>query len=92
MGTAISTMMDKGLVVIPKEIRDQMGFKKGDKLVFVKLGSHISFSLPQRIPLENQWAFSRAARQWPITSRKNAVNWKRKRRTCLLPGSSKCLR
>lgn len=37
-----SKVMDKGLVVIPKEIRDGLGLKKGDKLVFVKIGKRVS--------------------------------------------------
>jgi AbrB family looped-hinge helix DNA binding protein len=34
--------MDKGLVVIPRQIREEMGLKKGDQLVFVKLGGRVS--------------------------------------------------
>ena len=35
--------MDKGLVVIPKEIREELGLRKGDKVIFVKLGKSVAF-------------------------------------------------
>ncbi len=38
-----STVMDKGLVVIPKEIREELGLRKGDKVIFVKLGKSVAF-------------------------------------------------
>lgn len=42
---AISKMMDKGMVVIPKEIRDALKLKKGDRVGFLKLGRQI-FMMP----------------------------------------------
>ena len=41
-------IMDKGLVVIPKEIREEWGLKKGDEVTFVKLGDSVSlFRVPK---------------------------------------------
>lgn len=39
---AQATVMDKGLIVIPKEVRQQMGLERGDKLIFVTLGGTTS--------------------------------------------------
>lgn len=36
--TAESTMTVKGQVTVPREIRDQLGLKSGDKMAFTVLG------------------------------------------------------
>jgi AbrB family looped-hinge helix DNA binding protein len=46
-----STLMDKGLVVIPKELREQMGLKKGDKVIFVKIGNIVSLFPASKDPI-----------------------------------------
>ena len=47
-----STMMDKGLVVIPKAIRDELGLKKGDRVIFVKLGKSVTFFPASKDPIK----------------------------------------
>jgi AbrB family looped-hinge helix DNA binding protein len=42
-----STVSEKGLVVIPKELRERYGIKKGDKVSFVDYGGTIYF---MRVP------------------------------------------
>lgn len=46
-----ATVMDKGLVVIPKEIREEMGLKKGDKVIFVKIGKSVSIFPASKDPI-----------------------------------------
>lgn len=47
----VSTVMDKGLVVIPKGIREQLGLKKGDRIVFVKFGKSVAFIPASKDPI-----------------------------------------
>ena len=42
-----STVSEKGLVVIPKELREKLGIKKGDKVSFVDWGGAVYF---MRVP------------------------------------------
>ena len=42
-----STVSEKGLVVIPKELREKLGIKKGDKVSFVNWGDAVYF---MRVP------------------------------------------
>ena len=35
------TVSEKGWVVIPKELRERLGLKKGSKVDFVELGGHV---------------------------------------------------
>jgi AbrB family looped-hinge helix DNA binding protein len=45
---AASTISDKGLVVIPKEIREKYGLRKGDRVEFIEWGGQIVLvSLPR---------------------------------------------
>jgi AbrB family looped-hinge helix DNA binding protein len=37
------TVSEKGWVVIPKQIRERLGLKKGSKVDFVDLGGHVYF-------------------------------------------------
>jgi len=39
---SVAKMFDRGLVVIPKEIRERYGFKKGTKVHFIEMGGIIS--------------------------------------------------
>ena len=39
---AIATVSEKGWVVIPKEIRERLGLKKGSKVAIVEYGEKIS--------------------------------------------------
>lgn len=48
---AKSTVMDKGLVVIPKSIREELGLMKGDKVIFVKLGKSVAFFRALKDPI-----------------------------------------
>jgi AbrB family looped-hinge helix DNA binding protein len=41
MGATIAKVMDKGLVVIPREIREGLGLKKGDRVQFMKWGGNV---------------------------------------------------
>ena len=41
MSSSVSTVSDKGLVVIPKQIRQKYGLKKGSKVSFVDYGGTI---------------------------------------------------
>jgi AbrB family looped-hinge helix DNA binding protein len=41
MSSSVSTVSEKGLVVIPKEIRKKYGLKKGSKVSFVDWGGAI---------------------------------------------------
>lgn len=50
-----STMMDKGLVVIPKAIRDELGLKKGDRVIFVKLGNSVAFFPALKDPIKESY-------------------------------------
>lgn len=47
MVVSFSTVSEKGLVVIPKEIREKYGIKKGDKVSFVDYGGAVYF---MRVP------------------------------------------
>ena len=49
---AKSTVMSKGLVVIPKEIREELGLAKGDKVIFVKLGKSVAFFRALKDPIK----------------------------------------
>jgi AbrB family looped-hinge helix DNA binding protein len=51
MAAMTSTVMDKGLVVIPKELREEMGLKKGDKVIFVKIGKSVSIFPASKDPI-----------------------------------------
>ena len=42
-----STVSEKGLVVIPKELREKLGIKRGDKVSFVDWGGAVYF---MRVP------------------------------------------
>ena len=46
-----ATLMDKGLVVIPKELRERIGLKKGDKVIFVKIGKSVSLFPASKDPI-----------------------------------------
>ena len=52
---ATSTVMDKGLVVIPKEIRKELGLEKGDKVIFVKLGKRVAFFRASKDPISEAY-------------------------------------
>lgn len=39
---SVAKMFDKGLVVIPKEIRERHGFKKGAKIHFIEIGGVVA--------------------------------------------------
>ena len=43
MAVLQGTVSEKGWVVIPKELRDRLGLKKGSKVDFVELGGHVYF-------------------------------------------------
>jgi AbrB family looped-hinge helix DNA binding protein len=45
-------MMDKGLVVVPKKIREELGLSKGDKVIFVKLGRSVAFFRASEDPIK----------------------------------------
>lgn len=46
-----SRVMDKGLVVIPKSIREEMGLKKGDEVIFVRLGKSVAVFPKSKDPI-----------------------------------------
>ncbi len=48
---AVGTLSEKGWVVIPKEIREQFGLKKGAKLLIFAYGDRISITLMSEDPI-----------------------------------------
>jgi AbrB family looped-hinge helix DNA binding protein len=46
-----STVSAKGSVVIPKELRERLGLKKGDKVQFVEYGNVIAVVLVSKDPI-----------------------------------------
>jgi AbrB family looped-hinge helix DNA binding protein len=48
---ATETVSAKGWVVIPKELRDKLGLKKGSKVVFVEYGNVISIAPASEDPI-----------------------------------------
>ena len=56
----IATVSEKGLVVIPKEIRDKYGIKKGSKVSFIDYGGTI-YLFPERPEGERDFGFGMLA-------------------------------
>jgi AbrB family looped-hinge helix DNA binding protein len=48
---AFATVSEKGWVVIPKQMRDQLGLKKGSKVEFVALCGRIYLKKPLEDPI-----------------------------------------
>jgi AbrB family looped-hinge helix DNA binding protein len=48
---AIGTLSEKGWVVIPKEIREKFGLKKGDKLLIFTYGDRITITPVSEDPI-----------------------------------------
>ncbi len=48
-----STLSGKGWVVIPQELRERYGLKKGDKVHFIDYGGHISIIPASANPIKD---------------------------------------
>ncbi len=61
-----ATVSEKGLVVIPKAVRERLGLKKGDKVAFITIGGSTSISkVEEGDPVERLFGmFAGGGRSW----------------------------
>ena len=47
----------KGQMVLPKEVRDSLGLKEGDRLIVTVEGGHVILSAPERYAADTRGSF-----------------------------------
>ncbi len=60
-----ATLTSKGQLTIPKDVRDQLGLKSGDRVVFELEGSSVRLRIEKRKSLEGLKGSLPATREYP---------------------------
>lgn len=60
-----STLTSKGQITVPREIREELGLRAGDKLLFEVEDGNILLKVLKQKPLEELWGSLPARRSYP---------------------------